>query len=112
LQIALNTVLNFRTKLIEVHMLKPMAIVLMVALAAPAAGQNASPAQQIAPAVSKDKDPNRIICEREEEIGTRLGGKKVCKTAAQWQLERQQQRETIEGVQRQGTSVGSPSGGI
>jgi uncharacterized protein (DUF2147 family) len=80
--------------------------------AAPAFAQTA-PATQAAPAApAKDKDPNRIICEREDEIGTRLGGKKVCKTAAEWQMERQQQRESLEGVQRQGTSVGLPGGSI
>jgi uncharacterized protein (DUF2147 family) len=76
--------------------------------AAPALAQT-SPATQ-APTAAPAKDPNRIICEREEEIGSRLGGKKVCKTAAEWQLERQQQRETLEGVQRQGTSTGVPAG--
>ena len=79
-------------------------------LTAPAIAQIA-PAPQAPPAApAKDKDSNRIICEREDEIGTRLGGKKVCKTAAEWQQERQQQRETLEGVQRQGTSMGSPFG--
>ena len=79
-------------------------------LAAPAIAQT-PPATQ-APPAAPAKDPNRIICEREDEIGTRLGGKKVCKTAAEWQVERQQQRETVEGVQRQGTSTGIPGGSI
>ena len=81
-------------------------------LAAPAVAQTAPAAQSAPPATAKDKDPNRIICEREDEIGTRLGGKKVCKTAAEWQQQRQQQRETLEGVQRQGTSTGLPGGSI
>jgi invasion protein IalB len=91
-------------------MLKPIAIVLMAALAAPAAAQNPAPTQAAAPAASKD--PNRIICERQEEIGTRLGGKKVCKTAAQWDEERQQERDALDKFQRQNTSTGSPSGSI
>ncbi len=91
-------------------MLKPIAIVLMVILAAPATAQNTAPARAAAPAASKD--PNRIICERQEEIGTRLGGKKVCKTAAQWDEERQQEREALDKFQRQNTSTGSPSGSI
>src|SRR3954452_22938067 len=81
-------------------------------LAAPAIAQTVPATQAPSAAPAKDKDPNRIICEREDEIGSRLGGKMVCKTAAQWQLERQQQRETLEGVQRQGTSTGAPSGSI
>ena len=52
-------------------------------------------------------DPNdKIICEKQEEIGSRLGGKKVCKTKAQWEIDRRQQREDLEGVQQQATSVG------
>ena len=81
-------------------------------LAAPAIAQTPPATQALAAAAAKGKDPNRIICEREDEVGTRLGGKKVCKTAAEWQLERQQQRENLEGVQRQATSTGTPAGSI
>lgn len=44
------------------------------------------PATQPAPlrAASNDHDPNRVICKHEEEIGTRLGGSKVCHTHAEW----------------------------
>jgi hypothetical protein len=90
------------------------AIVLMIAslLAAPAAAQitfddSAKPAQTTS---TNLKDPNKIICERQETMGTRLGGKKVCKTAFEWQQEREQQRRTLEDVQRQATSTGSPAG--
>jgi invasion protein IalB len=93
-------------------MFKPIAILSMIALAAPAAAQTNVQPQQAASAASKDKDPNRIICERQEEIGSRLGGKKVCKTAAQWDEERQQEREALDKFQRQNTSTGSPSGAI
>ena len=79
-------------------------------LAAPAIAQTPPATQAPAAAAAKGMDPNRIICEREDEIGTRLGGKKVCKTVAEWQLERQQQRENVEGVQRQATSTGKPAG--
>src|SRR4051812_38244204 len=70
-----------------------------VIVAAPAAAQNSAPLPGAPAATSKAKDPNRVICERQEEIGSRLGGKKVCKTAAEWQLEREQNRQTLEGVQ-------------
>jgi invasion protein IalB len=101
---------SFTDALIEVVMFKPIALVMMIALAAPAAAQSST--QQSAPAASKDKDPNRIICERQEEIGTRLGGKKVCKTAAQWDEERQQERQALDKFQRQNTSTGAPGGAI
>ena len=46
------------------------------------------------------KDPNKLVCERVEQIGTRLGAKRVCMTAAQWAEERRVQREAMEAVQR------------
>jgi hypothetical protein len=96
---------------IEVIMLKPLAIVLMVPLAAPVGAQiTFQEPPTAAPAQAKPANPNdKIICERQEEIGSRLGGKKVCKTAAQWQEERQQQRDTVEKFQQQAT--GQPSSG-
>lgn len=66
-----------------------------------------APAQ---PANAKAKDPNKVICERQEEMGSRLGGKKVCKTAAEWQEERAAQRRVLEDTQRQATSTGAPAG--
>ena len=92
-------------------MLKPVYLIMMFALAAPAAAQNAVPSQQSAPAAANDKgNPDRIICERQEEIGTRLGGKKVCKTKAQWDEERQQNRDTLDKFQQQNTSIPGNSG--
>ncbi len=45
-------------------------------------------ASPIAPApvraVQNAHDPKQVICKREEEIGTRLGGYKACHTRAQW----------------------------
>ena len=79
------------------------------AIAAPVAAQT-PPVQVPAPATPKAKDPNRIICERQEEIGSRLGGTKVCHTAAQWDEIRRASREQAEGWQRQNTDPGKPVG--
>jgi hypothetical protein len=70
-------------------------------------GDSTQPAQG---ANAKSKDPNKLICERQEEMGSRLGGKKVCKTAAEWQQEREAQRRVLEDTQRQATSTGAPAG--
>ncbi len=67
------------------------------------------PADQ-ATSAQKPKDPNRIICERDEETGSRLGAKRVCKTAAQWDALRHANREQVEDWQRQLTSPGKPAG--
>jgi hypothetical protein len=81
----------------------------LLLISSPVVAQTAVPSTA-ASATAKSKDPNRIICEKQEELGTRLGGKKVCKTAAEWDEERRLQRENLEGVQRQATSTGAPSG--
>jgi len=82
-----------------------------VTVATPAAAQITFESQATAPAAplaAKPSNPtnDKMICEREDVIGSRLGAKKVCKTAAQWQEERRQQRETLEKVQQQGDGVG------
>ncbi|HWI89256.1 MAG TPA: hypothetical protein VNS11_08470 [Sphingomicrobium sp.] len=86
-----------------------------LAVAAPAASQTtpqvqSPPPATPVPAATPKGDPNRIICEREQEIGSRLGGAKVCKTAAQWEEERRANRDALDALQRQNTSVGAPSG--
>jgi hypothetical protein len=56
----------------------------------------------------KTRDPNEVICEKQEEIGSRLGGTKVCKTRAEWAEERRVARQDIDKVQTQrGTSGGN-----
>lgn len=89
-------------------MLKFVALGLAwAALAAPSAAQN--PTDQASPPLTqKAKDPNRMICEKQEEIGSRLGGKKVCHTAAEWQELRRQNREQIDDWQQRLTANPKP----
>jgi hypothetical protein len=49
-------------------------------------------------------DPNKIVCQKEETIGTRLGAKKVCMTVAEWQARQAADRDQTERVQS-GTRV-------
>ena len=72
--------------------------------AAPAFSQTAQPTQQSAKNV---KDPNQIICQKEEDTGSRLSAHKVCKTRAQWAADRQGDRMEIERVQVQ-RGINSP----
>ena len=56
------------------------------------------------PSASKSgtvRDPNRMVCEKVEVIGTRLGSKRVCMTAAQWAEQRRQDRLEIDKGQMQ-----------
>jgi hypothetical protein len=52
---------------------------------------------QVAGAAS---DPTQTICEKVEEIGSRLGGKRVCMTRAQWAEQRRLNREEVERAQQ------------
>jgi len=49
------------------------------------------------PAPAKKKDP--VICKRQEETGSRLGGKSVCMTKSQWDAQRTDAQRTLTGAQ-------------
>lgn len=100
----------------------PVAV-LAFALALPGAAIAADPAPQgdAAATPSTDQssrnadkevmgDPTRIICRKVEQIGTRLGSKRICATAAQWSAIRDQDRQGLEQVQNQ-RYVHNESGG-
>jgi hypothetical protein len=57
----------------------------------------------------KGQDLNKIVCEVDQTTGSRLGAHKVCKTVLQWQQMKQDQRESVEGVQRN-SNVGKQPG--
>jgi hypothetical protein len=44
-------------------------------------------------------DPKKVVCEREETIGTRLGARSVCLTVEQWNEKHREQREFTENIQ-------------
>ncbi|MEO8547468.1 MAG: hypothetical protein ABI422_03780 [Sphingomicrobium sp.] len=66
--------------------------------AAPIAAQTNAP-EPPATATSKTPDPNQVVCEKQEVIGSRLGTKRVCMTRAQWADLRAQDRQEIEKIQ-------------
>jgi hypothetical protein len=55
-------------------------------------------------------DPNRMICEVEQTTGTRLGARRVCKTAMEWWQLRTEHRETVDALEQKNTSVGCQAG--
>jgi len=77
-----------------------------VCLAASTAAQ--APTDQASPTLTRVQDPNRMICQREEVIGSRLGGKKICKTAQEWQESQQQARDQIDDWQRRLPALPKP----
>lgn len=52
------------------------------------------------------KDPNRVICEKQEVVGSRLQAKRVCMTAAEWATKRREERQMIDRAQTQGVRPG------
>ena len=73
-------------------------------LASPAFAQATPPASQPAPAKPK------MICEKQEILGSRLGGVKVCHTKEEWDALRAQARQDLEQNQRMNSSTGKPAG--
>lgn len=59
-----------------------------------------------APAVAQEanedltRNPNeRVICKKEDVIGSRLASKEVCLTAREWQERKEADREQLEKIQ-------------
>lgn len=63
-------------------------------------------AQTPASSDNKQRDPNKIVCQKEEQIGSRLGAKKTCLTVKEWDERARLNREETERVQ-QNTAVRS-----
>lgn len=78
------------------------AAALVVGIAGPAFAQGAQPAQtQEQAATKRALDPNEIICERQQELGSRIASKRVCKTREEWAEERRSNRMAIDKAQTQ-----------
>ena len=80
-------------------------------LAVPATAQSIS-FDDSAPGAQVKANPkgDKLICEKEDTLGSRLGARKVCLTETQWQEQRREHRETLEKFQQQNTSTGTPAG--
>src|SRR3546814_19638579 len=48
----------------------------------------------------KAKDPNEVVCRKEEVLGSRLQSRKICMTRAEWADTRPEHRSTIEPIGR------------
>ena len=65
------------------------------------AGLALLPTAAIAGEKKAEKDPNRMICEKQEIVGSRLGTKRVCMTASEWEAKRRDERQMIDRSQTQ-----------
>jgi len=68
-----------------------LALVALIGVCTPALAE---------PPSSAKKDPNEVVCEKTEIIGTRLGARKVCATRAEWAEKRKLDREAVDQAQR------------
>lgn len=70
-----------------------------VAAATPATDNTAPDAAAKAAAYA-----NKKICRSETDIGTRLGGKSICRTRAEWDAFRAEQRKAVDRAQTQSSA--------
>lgn len=74
-----------------------LASIASLLVASPALADNASPA----PATkAKPRDPNEVVCQQQEETGSRLSGRRVCMTRQQWADQLALDREALQHAQR------------
>jgi len=78
-----------------------------VLLSAAAPAQNITSYRTNNPAPIKD-DANKVVCQKQETIGTRLGEKKVCLPVAEWQARQQADRDQTERVQSGARTCANP----
>lgn len=92
-------------------MTRSVLLLAMLSLPLSAAAVAADPAAPAPAEASKPKpkkgDPNEVVCEKQEVLGSRLATRKVCMTRAEWADVRRQDRQAVERVQ---TLRGSASG--
>jgi len=69
----------------------------LLATAIPAGAQTQTPTQA---APAKNTDPNRIVCEKQQETGSRLNSRKICMTFQQWEEQRRRDRENLQDAQQ------------
>lgn len=78
-----------------------LAAALLAPLAsAPAVAQGAQQQQQ-QQTTRKAADPNEVVCEKQEETGSRLASQRVCMTRSQWAEQRRVDRQDIDKAQMQ-----------
>ena len=83
-----------------------LRVIVLIAAVFGATGSFAAQAQQNpAPSsgttAAKPLDPNEVVCEKQEVVGSRLATKRVCMTRSQWADQKGQDRQEIDRVQTQ-----------
>ncbi|NUT00878.1 MAG: hypothetical protein HOP96_07895 [Sphingomonas sp.] len=77
-----------------------LAAALLAGVATPSTAQTASPAPAAKPGPARTAaDPNEVVCEKQEVLGSRLSSRRVCHTRAEWADLRLQDRQDLERAQ-------------
>jgi hypothetical protein len=89
-----------------------MVIIASAAVISTQAFAQSAPTPMTAPtaATAANSADDKIVCEKEEQIGSRLGARKVCMTVKQWAEQRRIEREQVEKFQQQNTAPGNQGG--
>lgn len=82
--------------------MKKMAILCAVLVSSVTAIAQTPEEAPDAPSTAKtgpNQDPDEVVCVRENQIGSRLNQRRVCRTRAEWAEHRAQYRQNIERAQ-------------
>ena len=89
-----------------------LGVIAAIVFATPAASAGAQQQQQPPPSsepitvvgehpAKKAPDPNEVVCEKQQEIGSRIATKRVCMTRSEWGEQRRLDRQDVEKAQSQ-----------
>ena len=79
------------------------SLLLMALVAGCAAGPGEPPATTGYASIDQiESDPERLVCRTQQETGSRLSSR-VCKTAAEWEEQRLENRDVIRNATQSGT---------
>ena len=73
-----------------VFRLAALGAIVSFASALPADAQNSA-----TPTAKKKADPNEIVCEKQEVLGSRLATRRVCMTRSEWAERRRADRDLV-----------------
>jgi hypothetical protein len=86
-----------------------LAIGLLVSVTPALAQTQAAPANN-QQASKTAANPDRVICETQQQIGSRIASKKICMTAQQWKEHEAQVRQQLDSEHVGTQNAGSPGG--
>ena len=81
--------------------LLPFTLIVVLTVVPASGGAQGQP-QPVQQAAATSPTGNELVCQKEAEIGSRLGGHKICHTRAEWRQLGWDSRAMVEGIQRGG----------